>query len=183
MFRYLLDSNVVITFQRASCLADLAGAAATVGLAIVDDVVEELTQPPRPADPVTAKMKEVSRVLGGGSIGVIPIVAGSPEDGIREALRRLVGAGEAASVAVAMRQPDLIFVTEDIRAVEGERLRLYRELPGEVGRIIGIHSLLRVLVERGAISAQIAIKVSAAGDRSNGAPLWWADWAAALPSF
>lgn len=77
-----------------------------------------------------------------------------------------------------MRQPDLIFVTEDIRAVEGERLRLYRELPGEVGRIIGIHSLLRVLVERGAISAQIAIKVSAAGDRSNSVPLWWADWVA-----
>ncbi|MCC6554374.1 MAG: hypothetical protein IT372_15435 [Polyangiaceae bacterium] len=180
MFRYLLDSNVVITFQRANRLAELAAAAATVGLAIVDDVEEELTHPPRPADPVTAKMKDVARVIAGSSIEVIPIIAGSPEDWGREALKRLVGAGEAASVAVAVRRSDLIFVTEDIRAVEGEKLRLYRELPGEAGRIIGIHSLLRILVERSAITAQVATNVSDAGGRSNGPPLWWADWAAAL---
>jgi len=181
MFGYILDSNVVITCQRASCLQKLAAASAVVRMAMADDVRDELTLPPRLTDPVTAKMKEFAQALLASSIEVIEIPAESPEHDMRDALKRMVGAGEAASIAVALQRPDLIFVTEDIKAVEGEKLKLYRELPGEVGRIMGLHAFLRVLFDRGAITAQVATAISTAGVRSNGPPLWWAAWVAALP--
>jgi hypothetical protein len=126
-------------------------------------------------------MKDVARVFSESPIAVIEIAVGSTEDRVREALKRMVGAAEAASIAVALQRPDLIFVTEDIRAVEGEKLKLYRELPGEVGRIMGLHALLRVLVERGAIATKVATMISASGDRSNGPPLWWPGWVATRP--
>jgi hypothetical protein len=182
MFRYLLDANVVIKFQQAGLLDELAKAAAKVPMAIVDDVRDELTVPKR-GKPITAEMKEAARVLGDGVIELLEIEADSFEDKTRIALRaRRAGAGEAGSVAIASQHPNLIFVTEDAKAVEGKP-KLYRELPGETGRIIGLHAFLRVLVERGALVAD-SVRAMDAVARMRGEfapPLWWDEWVDALP--
>lgn len=178
MVRYLLDTNAVIPFQRAGCLKALVAAAKSVPMAIVDDVLEELTVPRKPTDPETNLMKEAGRELRGSSVELIEVLAGSEEDATRGVLMAFVDRGEAASIAVASRRSDLIFVTEDVRAVQGKP-KLYRELPGDVGRIIGLHALLRVLVERGALSAALARAVAASRDLDP--PLWWTGWTASLP--
>ncbi|WP_437878418.1 hypothetical protein [Sorangium sp. So ce513] len=178
MVQYLLDANVVIPFQRAGSLKALVAAANCVPMAIVDDVLDELTLPRKPTDPVTRLMTEADRELRGSSIELIEVLAGSEEDATRGALMALVDRGEAASIAVASRRLDLVFVTEDVRAVQGKP-RLYRELPGEVGRIMGLHAFLRVLVERGALSATLASAVAVSRDLDP--PLWWAGWTASLP--
>ncbi|WP_437947558.1 hypothetical protein WME98_43540 [Sorangium sp. So ce296] len=178
MVQYLLDANVVIPFQRAGGLKALVAAANSVPMAIVDDVLEELTLPRKPTDPETNLMKEADRELRGSSIELIEVLAGSEEDATRTTLMAFVDRGEVASIAVASRRLDLVFVTEDVRAVQGKP-RLYRELPGEVGRILGLHAFLRVLVERGALSATLARAVAASRDLDP--PLWWAGWTASLP--
>ncbi|WP_437562963.1 hypothetical protein [Sorangium sp. So ce542] len=142
------------------------------------DVLEELTLPRKPTDPETNLMKEADRELRGSSIELIEVLAGSEEDATRSTLMAFVDRGEAASIAVASRRLDLVFVTEDVRAVQGKP-RLYRELPGEVGRIMGLHAFLRVLVERGALSATLARAVAVSRDLDP--PLWWAGWTASLP--
>ncbi len=178
MVRYLLDSDVVIPFQRADGLDALAAAAKVVPMAIVDDVFEELTRPKKPTDPVPHWMKKADEALRRSSIELIEVFAGSAEDTTRDVLMRVVGTGEAASVAVAARRSELIFVTEDARAIHGNP-KLYRELPGDVGRVMGLHAFLRVLVERGALSAKLARAVAVSRDLVP--PLWWSDWAASLP--
>ncbi len=178
MVRYLLDANAVIPFQRARCLNALVDAAKSVPMAIVDDVLEELTLPRRPTDPETNLMKEARRELRGSSIALIEVLAGSEEDTTRSAFMAFVDRGEAASIAVASRQSEMIFVTEDVRAVQGKP-KLYRELPGDVGRIMGLHAFLRVLVEQGALSATLAKAVAASRDLDP--PLWWPGWIGALP--
>jgi predicted nucleic acid-binding protein len=178
MFRYLLDANAVIPFQRAGCLNALVAAAKSVPMAIVDDVLEELTVPRKPTDPETNLMKEANRELRGSSIELIEVLAGSKEDATRGARMAFVDRGEAASIAVASRRLDLVFVTEDVRAVQGKP-KLYRELPGDVGRIMGLHAFLRLLVEHGPLSATLASAVAASRDLDP--PLWWMDWAASFP--
>ncbi|WP_437282118.1 hypothetical protein WME90_16605 [Sorangium sp. So ce375] len=48
-----------------------------------------------------------------------------------------------------------------------------------LGRIIGLHALLRVQVERGALSAALARAVAASRDLDP--PLWWTGWTTSLP--
>lgn len=183
MLRYLLDANVVIKFQQARRLDELATAAAAVPMAIVDDVRDELTVPTKPGKPMTAEMMEAARMLGDSAIALFEITVPSPEVAIRAGLRaRGAGRGEAGSVAVASQHLDLIFVTEDAKAVAGKP-KLYRELPGETGRILGLHAFLRVLVERGAIGAESAIGISEAAKTVSNIdpPLWWSGWMGTLP--
>jgi hypothetical protein len=182
MLRYLLDANVVIKFQQAGLLDELAKAAVKVPLAIVDDVRDELTVP-KTGKSTTADMRAVARVLDDSSIELLAIEVPSPQVSIRKALlARKAGLGEAGSVAIASQHPNLIFVTEDAKAVEGKP-KLYRELPGETGRILGLHAFLRVLVERGAIAADSALGVSTAAKTISNIdpPLWWRGWVDALP--
>lgn len=178
MIRYLLGANVIIPFQQAGRLADLVTAAGQVAMAIVDDVFDELTLPKKPTEPQTKWMVDAERALRGSAVAHIPVFAGSEEDNVRTALKASVDAGEAASIAVASRRTDLVFVTEDVRAVQGKP-RLYRELPGETGRIMGMHAFLRVLVERGALSAASCKAIASV--RALDEPLWWANWFALNP--
>ena len=87
------------------------------------------------------------------------------------------GPGEAASVAFAVVRDDHLVVTTDLAAV-ASAAKLYAELPGEVGRILGLHAFLRMLTERGALTVVVAKLVSdAAKTKSNlDSPLWWASW-------
>lgn len=184
MMRYLLDSNVAIVFQKAGHLPELPAAAKRVPLAVVNDVLEELTLP-KPGKPLTRDMKEAERVLSNDAIPLLNIFSSTPEEKVRDALRarRNAGKGEAASIAIAMNQPDLIFVTEDLKAMKGTA-QLYRELPGEVGRIMGLHAFLRTLVEKSALAAAVAAAVSTAAKAQSNIdpPLWWEDWISTSPT-
>jgi predicted nucleic acid-binding protein len=175
---YLLDTNVVVVFQKAAHLPALVVAASKVSIAMVDDVYDELTisklgRPPR------AEMREAASLLGGSAIRVVEILDGSPEDGIRTKLRARgnPGPGEAASVAFAVTRDDHIVVTTDLKAVAGAA-KLYAELPGEIGRVLGLHAFLRMLVARDALAITIAGEVSDAGRAESNLepPLWWAAW-------
>ncbi len=181
MYRYLLDANVFVIFQRAGRLEALVAAASVVALAMVDDVYDELTVP-RPRKPITPEMREAARLLLGSAIAVEAILAGSPEDVTRTNLRARgnPGPGEAASVAFALPRGDCIVVTSDQKAVAGAA-KLYAELPGEVGRILGVHAFLRTLVEREALDAAVAVAVAEAAQRESNLspPLWWQGWVAA----
>ena len=81
MYRYLLDTNVIVVFQRAEHLDALVVAAATVSMAMVDDVYDELTVP-KPTKHKTPEMDAARAVLGACAIPIEQILAGSPEDGI-----------------------------------------------------------------------------------------------------
>jgi hypothetical protein len=109
LYRYLLDTNVVVVFQKAAHLRALVAAASTVSMAMVDDVYDELTLP-KPGRAEKAEMREAASVLGGSAIGVEEILVSSPEDDVRTNLRARgnPGPGEAASVAFAVaRDPPL----------------------------------------------------------------------------
>lgn len=178
MIRYLLDTNTLIVFQRAGHLDTLLDAAALVPMVIADDVHSELTVP-RPGKPMTPELAQAARALSKNAIPAIEIDAGSAEDQARTALRRLnnTGAGEAGSIALAARRLDLIFVTEDVKAVAG-RAKLYRELPGDTGRVVGLHAFLRTLVERDALDESVALDVATAARSWSHLepPLWWGEW-------
>jgi predicted nucleic acid-binding protein len=184
MYRYLLDTNVVVVFQKAGCLDALVNAAfvaiTSVKMAMVDDVYDELTVP-KPGKPKTAEMIQASAVIKPSKIQVEEISVGSTEDAIRTSLlsrtKGKPGAGEAASVAFAVARHDHIMVTADRKAVAGAA-KLYAELPGEVGRILGVHAFLRTLVDWCALDLAIARRVSdMAYTASNlDPPLWWVTW-------
>jgi predicted nucleic acid-binding protein len=178
VYVYLLDTNVVVVFQKASHLRSLVAAASTVSMALVDDVYDELTVP-RPGKPRTAEMREAESVLAGSAIPVEEILVGSPEDALRSGLRARgnPGPGEAASVAFAVTRSEHLVVTTDLKAVAGAA-KLYAELPGEIGRVLGLHAFLRTLVDRRALGIDLARAVSeAARSESNlQPPLWWAPW-------
>ena len=167
-----------MVFQKANHLPELVGAASKVSIAMVDDVYDELTVP-KPGRPPRAEMREAARLLGGSKVSVVEILGDSPEDGIRTNLRARgnPGPGEAASVAFAITRDDHIVVTTDLKAVAGAA-KLYAELPGEVGRVLGLHALLRRLVERDALAITIAGEVSDVGRAESNLepPLWWAAW-------
>ena len=72
MVRYLLDANVVIVFQKAGHLSELAGAAERVPIVMVDDVQDELTKA-KPGKPSTPAMRDAERALGSSAIQRIEI--------------------------------------------------------------------------------------------------------------
>ena len=172
---YLLDANVFVCFQNAGRLEALVAAAAVVSMAMVAEVHAELTLP-RPGRPVTSALREAARVLDGKAIPIREILLGTPEEAIQTALvqGKARGRGEAASTALAMSRPELIFVTEDIGAAR----RAYRELPAEMGRVMGLHAFVRWLVEQGALTAAMSIEVANAAKSASNIepPLWWSVW-------
>jgi predicted nucleic acid-binding protein len=178
VYHYLLDTNVVVVFQKAAHLPALVVAASKVSIAMVDDVYDELTVP-KPGRPPRAEMREATKLLGGSAIRVVEILSDSPEDGIRTKLRARgnPGPGEAGSVAFAVPRDDHIVVTTDLKAIAGAA-KLYAELPGEVGRVLGLHAFLRMLFDRAALAITIAGEVADVGrvESNLEPPLWWAAW-------
>ncbi len=170
---YLLDTNVVSYFLQAGRERELAGAARTIDLVIVDEVRRELVGDP------TRGGKAFERWLAGSNIAVRSIALGSPS---AATLANLTSAsvtpkdvGERASIALAMHESGLTLVTND----KGGSWLALRELwrPGET--ILGIGPFLRRIVDCGALAdpnAVDAVMRHVQGSR----PSWWADWRASL---
>lgn len=186
MLKYLLDANGIVHFQKGNCLDALVDAAKIVPMAIVSDVFDELTGTDQPEEPRTKWMKDAADALSSGPIEVIRVQVLSNEDAARTTFIRLMNPnaktttrnrGEAASAAIALHRPELIFVSEDSRAVHG-RIKLYRELPGETGRIMGLHAFLRILVEKNTLSSTQAKFIAEARPLEH--PLWWSNWLTGL---
>ncbi|MEO7331504.1 MAG: hypothetical protein ABI193_23210 [Minicystis sp.] len=179
-YRYLVDTNVIVVFQKAGHLGALVTAASTVSMAMVDAVYDELTVP-KPTRTMTPEMRKAEGLLRESAIEIEEIILSSAEDDLRSRLRARgnPGPGEAASVAFAVSRSDHIVVTTDRKAVAGAA-KLYNELPGEVGRILGLHAFLRTLFERGALDQAIVATVAAVAKRESNLdpPLWWQAWAA-----
>ena len=96
MYRYLLDADVFIPFQRSGCLDVLGHAAQVVPMAIVQDVRDELTAPKGLTDPLIRVKREAANVIQSSQMEVILIGGGSNEDLTRNSLRGSIGAGGAA---------------------------------------------------------------------------------------
>lgn len=136
----LLDTQVVSYFLQARRENELAGAAAAVHCAIVDEVRGELA-----GDRTRGTLFE--RWLPQSHLQVIGIELGSPADLLLTRLRAGLpaedGRGERASIALAATNTDFVFAGMD----KGAMWIALRELwaPGE--RLISLPVFLRRLVE------------------------------------
>lgn len=146
-------------------------------MAIVEEVRDELLVPR--SDTPGVKRKELEEALKASQVQIHAIRSGSREAAVRaELLREKVnhrGRGEAASIAIAVYDAGAVLVTEDWNAVK----KAYRELHGEAGRAIRLHSFMRLLVERGSLSLEAAFAAATAAKQESNIepPLWWAAWA------
>jgi hypothetical protein len=176
--RFLLDTGIVLGFQKAGHLDALVGSAARVPLALAEEVYDEITDPRggRHGD-AAARAK---RAIDGSAIDVRSIMTGSAAETTFSALRAgraspTADLGEAASIALAAHDPDLTFVTNDAAA----SLRSLQELRG---RTLSFHPLLRALVEGGGLPAaragELAVAIRTLGDWRATHPLWWDAWLA-----
>jgi len=169
---YLLDANVASYFLQASREQELAAAAKLTPLAIVDEVRVELAADTKRGGPAFSKW------LASSSIDVRSILLGSPAHATLTQL--LAGGstsknlGERASVALALSDPTLTFVTYDKNAM----WLAVRELwaPGE--HVLGVAPFLRRLFE-----ARSLTDVATLDDVMkfiDVKPTWWGSWRAGL---
>lgn len=187
--RHLLDANIVIAFQLAGALDDLIQAAATLPMAVSEQVHDELTAPRGDASPeVQGRIAEAARRLP-GSIEIVRPDASSRtartyldfrtrRSDRNQRLQR--NRGEDESLAIAVHEEDIVYVCHDGEA--------FRDAANELGstRVMAFHFFLRMLVERSAISAvtvdRIARRLEALKgadrrrDQAYARPLWWAAW-------
>jgi hypothetical protein len=170
---YLLDTNVVSYFLQAAREADLAKAATTSTMALVEAVQGELENDPKRGG------KAFRKWLDGSRIKVRGIELGTPA---HATLAALVGPtsttrnlGERASVALAASDPTLTFVANDKNGL----VLALREIwsPGE--RVLGLAVFLRRLVEEGSLADPTAIDdVMATANAQQ--PSWWVAWRASV---
>jgi hypothetical protein len=174
---YLLDTGIVLGFQKCGHLDALADAASSVAVALVEEVYDEITDP-RGGKHVDAASK-ARRVIDASKISLCSIPLGSTEARTFSAIRRgrtsSADLGEAASIAVAVHGPSYVFVTNDGAA----SLRSLQELRG---RTMSFHPFLRVLADAGAIgperSDEIATAIQGLRDWGATQPTWWGQWLA-----
>jgi hypothetical protein len=175
---YLLDTGIVLGFQKASQLDALTDAAAHVPIAIVEEVYDEVTEPRGGKHAALASLAK--RAIDGSNIELRSIAVGSPESATFGAFRAgksspTADLGEAASIALAAHDGSLTFVTNDAAA----SLRALQELRG---RTLSFHPFLAILVERVGLSAAragaLATTIRGLGDWRATHPLWWDAWLA-----
>jgi predicted nucleic acid-binding protein len=186
---FLLDSNIVIAFQFAGALDILMKAAVAVPMVLSEIVLGELTDISRSGNPAAkAHMAAVGRTLP-GAFRIIRPDAGSAiartyvllrgrRGDKKQALQR--NSGEDESLAIALHEPDLIYVCHD-----GEALRAAANELG-TDRIMSFHFFLRRLVEAGALPAATADRIArdlevlkgadTTRDKAYAVPLWWPPW-------
>ena len=182
----MLDTGVVVVFQRGSAL-DALELAATDGLVVVEEVFDELTGRLRaPKDLDARERTSHARSFLTRVCDVVSVTPGSAADSRREALRKgrsstRADFGEDVSVAWAMEHDDVALVTNDERAVG----RALRELPGRVRmthelmlRIIELHPTAAPAMRSLAEAAARALEDKAGWGSS--CPLWWTDRVAEL---
>lgn len=166
MPRYLLDNNVVQYFVQTRRTEDLRTTAMKVEMAVSDVVKEEAGKGPfsKSAREALANFK------------VLPIVVGSSIDLTFNALEppsSTKGKGERESIALALHEPDLIFVANDRNAM----WIALRELHARCERMLGVPAFLRRMREDAGMSMDCidAVMTRYLG-REGKPPTWWAAW-------
>ena len=179
----LLDANVLVDFQRADLLGELVKASATVEMAVVEQVLDEVTLVREEDSSDTVGRKRKARaLLTQARLQTLEILPRTPEAALLQTLLTPVNTvrrkdqGEAASVAVATGDPRLVFVTGDKTAV----LWSLNELFGSGERVMRIPVFVRTLHAKDALGA-VTVKRIAERAASHGVvPSWWDDWLANL---
>lgn len=179
---FLLDANVLFDFQNAGVLPALVQAAQHVDLAVAEKVFDEATLPKADdSSDLVGKKRQAAAALRGARITKIEILPGTEEALLMEALFGLRAVrekdqGEAASIAIAASDPQLLFVTGDKTAV----LWALNELYDEGERVMRVPVFVRLLFERGALSASVVRQVAERAASHGAIPSWWASWLAGL---
>lgn len=173
---YLLDTGIVLGFQKSGQLDALTDAAAHVSIAVVEEVYDEITDP-RGGKHAASALK-AKTAIDASNIKLRSIAVGSLEAATFGALRLgktspTADLGEAASIALAAHDDSLTFVTNDAAA----SLKALQELRG---RTLSFHPFVAILVECGALTAGkagvLATAVRGLGDWRARHPLWWDAW-------
>jgi hypothetical protein len=172
---YLLDTGIVLGFQKCGHLDALTGAAGLVSLTLVEEVFDEITDPR--GGKHAAEANAAKSLFAESKLGIRGIPIGSPAAATLWAIRRgktsTADLGEAASIALALHDRDLTFVTNDAAA----SLKSLTELRG---RTLSFHPFLAALVEAGAVGVERSDEIAGAirGLRDWGAvePTWWSSW-------
>jgi hypothetical protein len=172
---FVLDTGVVIAFQRAGELNLLAHMGSNLSLVMVEEVRDELLGVP-------SKRAHFARELQGelidpGRLRVESMLADDPATEVLRLLRRgrmtATDLGEDASIAWASTRPEAWMVLRDRRAamLALEELR---------GRTLGLFGFLAAAADSGAADRD---RVKAAGSAMTDtpalavrAPTWWADF-------
>jgi hypothetical protein len=173
---YLLDTGIVLGFQKSGHLDALTDSARVLPIGLVEEVYDEITDPR--GDRHKKAAAEAQTAIDGSRIEVRSIALGSAAAQTMGTLRlgktsRTADLGEAASIAVAAHDPVLTFVTNDAAA----SLRALQELRG---RTLSFHPFLALVVEAGGLSseraAHIAKAIQALSDWRATHPHWWERW-------
>ncbi len=170
---YLLDTNVLSYFLHAGQKKALALIATRMPLALVDEVHQEMLKDTkrgaeyRKWQPSTGI---VVRTLSVGSVGATCLGKLRKKSGDSKNL------GEYASIALAVDDPGLVFVTNDQKGA----WLAQRELVAEGERVLGFWAFLHRAQAATNMSRTVAETVArvALVDHE---PTWWADWLATLP--
>lgn len=178
---YLLDSNIVTKFQHAEQLPALCRAAEKVQIHLVEEVYDELTHVRESDSPQIKAKKRVAaaHIQENGPIIVDEIHPETPESALLARLRAGKTSprdlGEAASIAFAYHHDHVVFVCGDKNGVLGA----LNELHGSGERVIRPYVFLRLLGDRGFLTAAEVLACATPFRDFGILPSWWEEW---LPS-
>lgn len=168
---WLLDAGVFIRAEHAGRLVDLLHAAETVPVAVVREVYDEVTAPQTRKAAILARAVATKRNLDTSKVVVreIPLVskAANRFAAFRSGRATANDAGEAASVALAVSDDELVFVTVE----KGAAWLGLREIHP---RVTVLAWFLRSLVESGAMSMSVATDIASSDPTP--LPFWWPEW-------
>ena len=145
MLTIVPDSNVFSDFFNAGALAVLMEASAVTPITVVAEVQAELAKKPE-------FRKPLQTLLNSSAVSTREILVGTVEHRTYRSLRkhRLIGAahdaGEHACIAIAMSDPEMIFLTDDKKAL----FTAARQLQGLPCRIASWPNWLKYVGEKGA---------------------------------
>jgi len=162
---FLLDANVLLDFQRAEVLPALVKAAERVDFAVAEKVLDEVTVPKRDdSGDVVGKKRQAAKILAGSRIRTVTLTDKDQ--------------GEAASVAAAASDSNLVFVAGDKVAV----LWALNELFNSGERVMRVPVFIRLLHEKRALEPGTVREVADRATSHGTIPTWWASWLAAVTS-
>lgn len=180
---FLLDTNVLLDFQNSELLPSLVRAAQTLEMAVAEKVFDEVTLPKADdSSDLVGKKRRAAAALDGARITRIEILPGTREATLMQTLLaplqtvREKDQGEAASIAIAVSNPSLLFVTGDKTAI----LWALNELFHTGERVMRVPIFVRTLFDRGALDANAARQVATKAASHGAIPSWWQSWLGAL---
>ena len=180
---FLLDANVFLDFQNGGLLPELVTAAQVVDMAVAEQVFDEVTLPkPGDSSALVGKKRQAALVLREARINKLEIAPATPEAELMQSLLAPLQTlknkdqGEAASIAIAARDPSLLFVTGDKTAV----LWALNELFHKGERVMRVPVFVRTLFESKALDRATVRGIAERASCHGAVPSWWASWLATL---